>query len=78
MQTPDIQKDYERAFHGLAFPTSLSAVMKQASDHGGLNREVIEVIGRLPDRQYVSLEDLLAEVQQAYASEATSPGPPSP
>jgi hypothetical protein len=65
MQLPDLTKDYERALHGLTYPTSLSAVMKQASDHGGLNREVLEMIGRLPDRQYESEEDLLTELRQA-------------
>lgn len=65
-QLDALNKDYERAFQGLVYPTSLSAVMKQASDHGGLNREVLEMIGRLPDRQFESQEDLLAEIRRLY------------
>jgi hypothetical protein len=60
------KRDYERAFEGLEFPTSLSAVMKTASDRGGIDREVLEMIGRLPDRQYESVKDLFFELRQAY------------
>jgi hypothetical protein len=60
------KRDYERAFEGLVFPTSLSAVMKAARDKGGLDREVHEVIGRLRDREYASLDDLFAAVRAVY------------
>jgi hypothetical protein len=61
------KRDYDRAFEGLVYPASLSAVMKAASDRGGLDREVLEMIGYLPDRQYESVEDLFSELRLAYA-----------
>jgi hypothetical protein len=58
---------YERALEGVHFPASLSEIMKRARDIGGIDREVHEMIGRLPDRQFESLEDLFGELRRAYA-----------
>ena len=60
------KQQYEKAFEGLEFPTSLSAIMKRARDVGGIDSEVHEMIGRLPDRQYESLEDLFGALRGAY------------
>jgi hypothetical protein len=72
MQQPHAsRRDYERAFEGIEFPASYSEITKRARDTGGIDREVHEMIGRLPDRQYASLDDLFAELRAVYASAAT-------
>ena len=62
--------EYLRAFEGLEYPTSRSAVINRAADTGGLDTEVLLTLERLPDRTYDSRDDLLQEVERAYA-----PGP---
>jgi hypothetical protein len=60
------RRDFERALEGVEYPASYSEITKRARDIGGIDREVHEMIGRLPDRQYDSLEDLFAELRRAY------------
>ena len=60
------RSQYERALDGVHFPASLSEIKKRARDIGGIDREVHEMIGRLPDRTFESLEDLFAELRLAY------------
>ena len=74
MQQPHASKrDFERAFEGVEFPASYSEITKRARDTGGIDREVHEIIGLLPDRQYDSLEGLYAELRRAYASTNAPP-----
>jgi len=54
------------------FPTSLSAVIRTARDHGGIDREVSEMIARLPDREFDSVEDLYAEVRGLYHADGVA------
>jgi len=63
------KRDYEIAFEGIEFPSSLSAIIRSARDKGGIDREVHEMIVRLPDRQYDSLEDLSAEIRGLYRAD---------
>jgi hypothetical protein len=55
------------------YPASYSEIIKRARDVGGIDREVHEMIGRLPDRQYESLEDLFGELRRAYLGAQTAP-----
>jgi hypothetical protein len=73
VQAHATKQQYEKAFEGLEFPTSLSAIMKRARDVGGIDREVHEMIGHLPDRQYESLEDLFGALRRAYTEARVSP-----
>jgi hypothetical protein len=62
-------KDYERAFHGLEFPVAADEVRRHAADHGGLDREVLDVLERLPDESYDTLDDLLTGVRAVYSAD---------
>jgi len=66
------KKDFEVAFTGLDFPTSKAAVVNRARDNGGLDREVKEIIVKLPDRTYASLEELQEAVRAAYLAEGVA------
>ena len=66
LQPHATKQQYQKAFEGLEFPTSLSAVKKRAADVGGIDREVNEMLGRLPDRQFESLDDLFGALREAY------------
>ena len=62
------KRDFEIAFTGLDFPTSKSAIVNRAWDNGGLDREVRDVLGQLPDRSYRTLEDLQEAVREVYVA----------
>jgi hypothetical protein len=67
------RRDFELAFEGVEYPASYSEIIKRARDIGGIDREVHEMIGRLPDRQYESIEDLFAELRRAYLGAQAAP-----
>lgn len=73
MQPAATRNDYEIALDGLEFPASLPAIVRTAADRGGIDREVLEVLGRLPDRRYESLEDLLEAVRESYRETGYEP-----
>ena len=72
MQPHAGKRDYDAALEGLEFPTSLAAVIRTARDHGGIDREVSEMMARLPDRQFDSLEDLYAEIRGVYLADGVA------
>lgn len=66
------KNDYETAFEGLEFPTSKVAIISKAHDRGGLDREVNEILGKIPeDRDYLELDDLIAAIRDVYEAEQT-------
>ncbi len=67
------KRDYEIAFAGLDFPTSKWAIVNRARDNGGIDREVSEILSRLDDRTYRSIEDLQEAVRAIYVAEGESP-----
>jgi Protein of unknown function (DUF2795) len=67
---PAAQKDdYERAFEGMAFPASLPYIIRTAHDRGGIDREVLDILHRLPEQDYDTLDDLIGAVRAVYASQ---------
>ncbi len=62
------KRDFEIAFTGLVFPTSKAAIVNRAQDNGGLDREVREVLGQLPDRSYRTREELQEAVRGVYVA----------
>ena len=63
------KRDFELAFTGLEFPTSKSAVVNRARDNGGLDREVRDVLVKLEDRSYRSLEELQQAVRAVFLAD---------
>ena len=62
-------KDWEEVLELLEFPASLSEIMKRARDIGGIDREVHEIIGRLPRDRYDSLEEFLQDIREIYLAD---------
>jgi hypothetical protein len=58
--------DYERAFEGLDFPVAKTAVLRHAHDHGGIDTEVIDTLGRLRQDEYETLDELRADLRALY------------
>ena len=63
------KRDFEIALAGLDFPTSKFAILNRARDNGGIDREVCEILGRLPDRSYRSLEELKKAARAIYVAD---------
>jgi hypothetical protein len=61
--------DYERALEGIEFPAAREAIMRTAHDRGGLDTEVLNVLRRLPDQDFDTLDDLLTAVRAVYADD---------
>ena len=61
-------QEYMKSLHGLDFPASKSGIVRKAHDTGGIDTEVISVLGRIEDRTYESPQDLAAEVERVYAA----------
>ena len=66
-------KDWEEVLELLEFPASLSEIMKRARDIGGIDREVHEIIGRLPRDRYDSLEEFLQDIREIYLADGIAP-----
>ena len=65
--TPHATKaDYRKAFAGFEYPMSKDAVIRQARDKGGLDREVNRILIQLPLSKYRSAEELQDAVRQLY------------
>jgi hypothetical protein len=67
------REDYDRAFQGLEFPASRPAILRTAADRGGLDTEVLEVLGELPDTQFPDLESLKGAVREMYWARGSEP-----
>ena len=59
-------EEYRRALHGLDYPASRDAIVRKAADHGGLDREVLYVLERIPERPYESFEDVQRAIDVVY------------
>ena len=59
-------QEYMKSLHGLEFPASKSGIVRKAHDTGGIDTEVIHVLGLIDDRTYETPEDLSAEVERIY------------
>jgi hypothetical protein len=58
--------DWERALEGLEFPAAKVAILRHVEDTGGLDHEVIEVLGRLPKHEYTTLDELTEDARGLY------------
>jgi Protein of unknown function (DUF2795) len=67
------KRDYETAFDGLDFPASKAAVVNRARDNGGIDAEVFDIVARLPDGPFESLDSLLQAVRETYLSDGVEP-----
>jgi hypothetical protein len=61
--------DWERALDGLDFPAAKVAIVRETSDRGGLDREVIQMLERVPKDEYETRDDLVADVRALYAED---------
>lgn len=62
------KQDYKRAFAGFHYPISRDAVIRGASDKGGVDREVAAILGRLARSRFGSLDELQEGVREVYLS----------
>ncbi len=58
--------DYERALEGIDFPSAKNAVVRHAHDRGGIDTEVIDMLGRLRQDEYETLDELRADLRALY------------
>jgi len=73
MQPHAEPKDWEEVLDLLRFPASLSEVLRHARDIGGIDREVYEIIGRLPRDSYDTREDFLQDIREIYLADGIAP-----
>lgn len=59
--------EYDRAFSGLDFPAPRDAIVRAASDKGGLDNEVLFVLEQLPQGSYETRHELDSAVNDVYA-----------
>jgi Protein of unknown function (DUF2795) len=65
--------DYERALAGVDFPASKFAILERSRDKGGIDREAIEMLERLPKEEYETLDELIAAVRALYVDDGYDP-----
>jgi hypothetical protein len=58
--------DWERALEGVDFPVAKDALIRKARDHGGIDREVIDILERLSQDEYETRDQLIAEARELY------------
>ena len=63
------RSDYERALAGVDFPASKFAILERSRDKGGIDREAIEMLERLPKEEYETLDELIAAVRALYVDD---------
>jgi hypothetical protein len=61
--------EYDRALEGVEFPASKFEILERARDKGGLDHEVIAMLGRLPKDEYETLEALTAAIREMYIAD---------
>jgi hypothetical protein len=70
--------EYAQALRGIDFPAPKDAIVRKAEDKGGIDREVREVLGQIPDQTYAGFEQVMLEVERVYDSGGGLPfGPPA-
>ena len=67
--------DWKRALEGLEFPISMIGLIRHVRMHGGIDEEVLQVLGRIPEDAEFDNEDLLlAAIREIYVADGvTSP-----
>ncbi len=65
--------DIGRALDGLAYPVSADEVLRHARDQGGVDREVAQVLERIPARSYRDEHDLREAIRAVYLLEGVPP-----
>lgn len=60
-------REFGEALEGLDFPASQAAIIRKAQDKGGLDAEVLYILGQLPDRTYESMSDVESAIEAIYA-----------
>ena len=69
-KTPAAQPDdWERALRGVDFPAAKVAVIRNVREIGGIDHEVLTMLDRLPQNEYETLEDMLADVRALYVAD---------
>ena len=66
-------QDWEKVLERIEFPISLPALVRYAHDVGGVDLEVHEVLSRLSQESYDSLEQLVQEVRDIYLADGIPP-----
>jgi hypothetical protein len=59
-------RDFNRALAGIDFPTSRDAIVRGASDKGGINNEILRVLENIPDQTYETEADLMRAIDEVY------------
>jgi hypothetical protein len=67
--------DWEQALAGLVYPVARDAVIRAARGQGGIDREVLEILERLPDPDFEDEDTLLQAVRETYNAEGYSEPP---
>lgn len=72
--------EYMKALHGLDWPASKDGIVRKASDTGGIDTEVIHVLGLVPSQTYDTPEELAAAVEAVYLQDGglADGGPAAP
>lgn len=58
--------DYELAFKGFHYPISRAAILNMGRDKGGVDREVAIILKQIPDKKYLSVDDVKDAVRSVY------------
>jgi len=65
--------DWERALRGVDFPGAKVAIIREVHENGGIDREVIAMLNRLPKDGYDTLDEMLADVRALYIEDGVAP-----
>lgn len=65
--------DWERALRGVDFPGAKVAIIREVHENGGIDREVLDILNRLPQDVYDTLEEMLADVRTLYIDDGFDP-----
>lgn len=65
--------DWEHALRGVDFPAAKVAIIRDVHENGGIDREVLNMLDRLPKNSYDTLEEMLADVRALYIEDGFDP-----
>ena len=65
--------DWERALRGVGFPSAKVAIIRDVHENGGIDREVLNLLDRLPKDSYDTLDEMLADVRALYVEDGFAP-----
>lgn len=68
MQPGAKKDDYDHALRGIEFPAATDLVIRTAQDHGGIDAEVTHILVQLPERSFVSRDELVEAIREVYSS----------